>query len=326
MKRFILEQSDDEFYTAHSGLALVGQCINRYTGLDARVRRLAGEGGEIPHADVLRSYLGLLCCGKSDFEAITDQRNDAYFRHALDLDLVPSASTLRQRMDQQAAIFQRVIDHSSMELLANAGVTISTLSTGHVPVDMDVFPMDNSGTKKEGVSMAYDKTFGYAPIAAYIGREGWCLEIELRPGSQHSQNNFLPFLDRVLVKARRLTDKELLVRLDSAHDALETRGELHIRDGVFYIVKWNPRSQDPVAWRDRVFAEGEVSTLRPGKRVAILTIKEKKKYKGVIHEFVKVVRVTERTIDKHGQFLLRICKIITWPFCDRYVRSRCKIT
>jgi hypothetical protein len=28
MKRFIIEQSDQEFYTAHSGLALVGMALN----------------------------------------------------------------------------------------------------------------------------------------------------------------------------------------------------------------------------------------------------------------------------------------------------------
>ncbi len=33
MKRFILEQSDTEFYTSHSGLALIGLCLNRYTTL-----------------------------------------------------------------------------------------------------------------------------------------------------------------------------------------------------------------------------------------------------------------------------------------------------
>ena len=83
--------------------------------------------------------------------------------------------------------------------------------------------MDNSGTKKENVSRTYKGHDGYAPIAAYLGLEGWCLEVELRPGSQHSQEGFVPFMERVLKKARTLTGKKLLVRLDSAHDAIETR-------------------------------------------------------------------------------------------------------
>jgi len=34
--------------------------------------------------------------------------------------------------------------------------------------------MDNSKTKKEGVSRTYKGDDGYAPIAAYLGGEGWC--------------------------------------------------------------------------------------------------------------------------------------------------------
>jgi len=31
MKRFIIAQSDKEFYTSHSGLALVGLCVNKFS-------------------------------------------------------------------------------------------------------------------------------------------------------------------------------------------------------------------------------------------------------------------------------------------------------
>ncbi len=34
MKRFILEQSETEFYTSHSGLVLVGLCLNRHGQLN----------------------------------------------------------------------------------------------------------------------------------------------------------------------------------------------------------------------------------------------------------------------------------------------------
>ena len=56
-------------------------------------------------------------------------------------------------------------------------------------------------------------------MAAYLGREGWCLELELRAGKQHSPSEFIHFLNRVLEKARSLTSRKLLVRPDSAHDA-----------------------------------------------------------------------------------------------------------
>ncbi len=39
MKRFILEKSDDEFYTSHSGLALIGLGVNRYTSLNSKINQ-----------------------------------------------------------------------------------------------------------------------------------------------------------------------------------------------------------------------------------------------------------------------------------------------
>ncbi len=80
MKKFIIEQSNDEFYTSHSGLALVGLCLNRFSELSQKIRRKITRGQkEITTTDIIFSMLGLLCLGKSDFEAITPMRDDDYF-------------------------------------------------------------------------------------------------------------------------------------------------------------------------------------------------------------------------------------------------------
>ena len=60
MKRFILEQSKDEFYTAHSGLALIGLCINKYSDMAKKLSRTVGYCHGTSLAYVLRSYSGLL--------------------------------------------------------------------------------------------------------------------------------------------------------------------------------------------------------------------------------------------------------------------------
>ena len=164
--------------------------------------------------------------------------------------------------------------------------------------------MDNSNTGKEGVSRTYHNTDGYAPIAAYLGLEGWCLEVELRPGSQHSQQGFISYLNRVIDRAKTLTRQKLLVRLDSAHDALETRLALRDRKNVSYIIRWNPGREDTSALIARAFAEGTVTEPRPGKKVALLTIRKSQEHKGKKYIFTKVARVTERTIGKRGQLLL----------------------
>lgn len=305
MKRFILEKSDDEFYTSHSGLALVGLCINRFSGLPGQIARKMTNGRyKISHTDIVRSMIGLLCIGKSDYEAITAMRHDVYFCQSLGIKAVPSAERLRQRLDETAESLLPIIKDCSVAMLKNGEVPLTGLDTGHIPLDADVFPMDNSNTKKEGVSRTYHNTDGYAPIAAYLGLEGWCLEVELRPGSQHSQQGFIPYLNRVIDRARTLTKKKLLVRLDSAHDALETRLALRGREKVSYIIKWNPRREDTSALIARAFAEGLVSEPRPGKRIALLTIRKSQKHEGKKYTFTKVIRVTERTIDKRGQLLL----------------------
>lgn len=306
MQRFILEQSGD-FYSSHSGLALVGLCMNKYTNLAKMVGREVGVlASGTSHPDLLRSYIGLLSIGKSDYDAIRNHQQDTYFKKSLGIKRVPSAEIMRQRMDKHAEPFRRVVEHCSVEMLCKSKAPVSAESTGHVPLDIDVFPMDNSDTKKEGVSRTYHKTDGYAPIAAYLGREGWCLEIELRPGSQHSQKGFIPFLERVLSKARQVTgkNKKLLVRLDSAHDAVETRVTLREQQRVSYILKWNPRKKENLALVAKAFAEGRVTEPRKGKRVALLTIGREQEHEGKTYRFSKVVRVIERTIDKKGQILL----------------------
>ena len=73
---------------------------------------------------------------------------------------------------------------------------LTALPTGHVALHADVFCLDNSKTRKEGVARTYHGYDGYAPIGAYLGEEGWCVGLELRPGDQHSQKDFLFFLDR----------------------------------------------------------------------------------------------------------------------------------
>lgn len=305
MKRLIIEQSDDEFYTSHSGLALAGACINRHSDLGRQVVRLSRGNGQIADIDILRSYLGLLCLGKSDFQAIDGMRGDDFFQQALGIGRLPSAERLRQRLDEAAADgLIPLVFRSSQSMLKQLGVKVSGYADGLVPLDVDVFPQDNSNTRKEGVSRTYKNFDGYAPIAAYLGMEGWCLEIELRPGRQHGQAGFVVFIQRVLKAAHALIEQELLVRLDSAHDAEETRQELAAAEKVRFLIKWNPRNSNVLAWRDRVFSEGTVTSPRPGKRVGLLVVDEPMQVNGAAYPCRRIVRVTERTNDRHGQMLL----------------------
>jgi hypothetical protein len=169
---------------------------------------------------------------------------------------------------------------------------------------LDVSTLDNSDTKKEGVSYTYQGFSGYAPIAAYLGEEGWCIGMELREGSQHGQTGFIAFLEKTIAQARKLTSKRLLVRADSAHDAVETLVALAGQKRADYIVKWNPRNTNQIEVRGKIFGEGSVSEPRPGKKVGVLATRQRRQYNGKTYFFTLLLRATERTTDRTGQMLL----------------------
>jgi len=312
MRRFEIVRSDRDTLTSHSGLALVGLAI-RHTGLDGDLKAIPLRHG-IAHADCVKSYVGLLATAKSDFDAIENKRRDAFFKRALGVKKVPSAPSLRQRFDEHAQAMIPHVDNAVVAFLGNVHAPVtpviirSTTALGakkrkYVALDIDVFPMDNSGTKKEGVSYTYKGFTGYAPIAAYLGEEGWCLACELRPGSQHGQKEFVYFLERVVARAKRLTRHPLLARLDSGHDAAENRFWF-ARHGVAFIIKWNPRRQDLEAWLRRAEKQAVWSSPREGRRVAIFSDEVEETFGAETRRFRRVMRITERTIDRNGLALL----------------------
>ena len=209
--------------TAQAGLSLVGQYLKRFAQIDQIIDPrfpISGQGG-IATSSLLKAYVGLLCTGKSDFDAIESRCRDAFFKDALGLVAVPSSPTLRQRMDALADAGEpalTALDEANERLLRRAKPAFTPLSTGHLALDFDVFTLDSSGTAKEGVGRTYMGFDGYAPIAGYLAEEGYCLGLELRPGTQHSASETPDFLKRLLPRARAVTSLPLLVRADSGFD------------------------------------------------------------------------------------------------------------
>jgi hypothetical protein len=306
IRKIKLEQSKTETYTSNAGLTLIGQCIQLSLLEKSPFKKQQLSG--IRHSDILKSYLGIACLGKSDFEAIENYREEAFFQNVMGISRVPSSSRLRQRMDDQADNYRDVIDTAMMNFMIKANIPITHLPSGHVVLDLDVFPMDNSKTKKEGVSRTYKGHDGYAPLAAYLGEEGWCIACELREGKQHSQKEFIYTLERVIPRARLLTSQPLLMRLDSGHDALENR--LYLEDEkVDYLIKWNPRSEQKkgTIWLAKAEALGEQVTWeipRDGKRIATFSMEISQEIDGKPHTFRRIMQITERSIDKKEQVLL----------------------
>ena len=88
--------------SSHAGLALIGKYLKLISVNSLFDPKFPVRSG-VANSEILKSYLALLCLGKSDFDAIEGFRDNAFFKRALGLSTVPSSPTLRQRMDERAA-------------------------------------------------------------------------------------------------------------------------------------------------------------------------------------------------------------------------------
>ena len=191
----------------------------------------------------------------------------------------------------------------------------TALANGLVPVDIDVTPMDNSKSKKEGVSRTYKGFDVYAPMMAYIGTEGYAINFELREGKQHCQKGTVEFLLETIKLCHKMTDKPLLIRLDSGNDSIDNVAVL-MDTGCFFIIKRNLRRESTDDWFEMAKQYFQnVNSPRDGKTVYIGSDWKTVTSKQFNKEFTLRTgyEITERTIDKYGQFnLVPDVEVETW--------------
>jgi len=308
MKPVLFEfNKSNEHLSSHSGLALIGALLERTKLKDRLSEKELTNCQEpiIPHYDIIYSMIGLLCMGKPHYDAIEIFRGDPFFTNSLGIETCPSASTLRQRLDMVRNAFDTIIKEESAKLINCTAPRITPISSSggeYVPVDSDVSPFDNSKTNKEGVSRTYKGCDGYAPNFAYIGREGYLINIELREGKQHCQKGTPKFLRESLNYAKTIVKNDkLLVRMDAGNDSIDNI-KVCQSEKVDWLIKRNMRREKPETWLEIARQHGQKACSREGKTV----------WKGttfrVVEGFEESLRiifsVTERTVTSHGQLFL----------------------
>ena len=260
MKKIHIEFSDERLITP-SGLVFVGQILGKSSFVKKINRAPISKDylqKQIKNGDVLLTCIGMLCQGKPQYEAVREMIDDPdYYKYALGISYaIPSAETLRQRFDMIGDSLRKDIQQANVDMLREMHIEPTALDNGFVPVDIDVTPFDNSKSNKEGVSRTYKGFDGYAPIMAYIGTEGYLVNLELRIGKQHCQKETPDFLRETIELCRQLTEKPLLIRLDSGNDASENIGifmeESYKYNNVSFIIKRNPRQESKEEWLESV--------------------------------------------------------------------------
>lgn len=162
--------------------------------------------------------------------------------------------------------------------------------------------MDNSDSRKEGVSWTY-KNF-VAPMFAHLGEDGHMINLEFRRGSAHSQcESTAQFVRQTIRLAKQVLvfGEKILCLFDSGNDSLDTIKECRA-EGAEFIIKRNLRKEAWEDWLSLAKNYGQAKVLRPGKieYLGRLTVS----VEGLDEPVVIVFRVIERAIDRHGQVLL----------------------
>ena len=173
---------------------------------------------------------------------------------------------------------------------------------------MDTTVMDNSKTNKEGVSYTYRGYDGYQPMMAYIGKEGYILNCELRPGSQHCQSGMDTFIWESVRQLEKAEIKgRILFRLDSGNDAYETmEAIIYSREENYCIIKRNKRRESDEKWLEMAKLNGKLEEPRKGKKIwrGITDIHPRNKRGQILEDIHCVYEVIERTTDYIGNELL----------------------
>ena len=145
MKTIHVEFSDERLITP-SGLVFVGQILGK-SDFVKKINRapISNEylQKQIKNGDILLTYIGMLCQGKPQYEAVREMMDDPdYYKHALGVSYaIPSAETLRQRFDMIGDSLRKDILQANANMLREMKIEPSALDNGYVPVDIDVPPL-----------------------------------------------------------------------------------------------------------------------------------------------------------------------------------------
>jgi len=307
-------QSTTETIESKGGLILAGKIAKKagLTDIKSSIIKTAGT--------IITSLFGIMVEGDSNFESIGRKRSSLFFKEALTISFVYAKETVRLYLEQMAKdgiVILRQLRKSSARIIKQAPLhNLWINGKGYLPVDIDTTTMDNSKTKKEGVSRTYREFDGFHPIMAYIGKEGYMLDCELRPGSQHCQKGTVKFIQGLddLFSSMKIRGR-LLFRMDSGNDSFDTiKAVTGGKTGRYCIIKRNKRSENDEEWLKKAKKHGKRIESRKGKKVWVGTIKmHPRKKNEILKDVACVFEVTERKTDKTGnRLLIPEVEVNTW--------------
>lgn len=246
MSDFIIKLTNKN-YVSHVGLPFVSNFLNDskvFSRID-QISKVKKNSVTISDYDIVKTCIALICLGKTSFDDVEQFRKDRYFKKALKLKTVPSAPTIRQRLETYAEEMWTALRHISLELVKSSfsDEAIEVNGNKYIILESDVTPFDNSNTNKEGVARTYKNFFGYAPMMSYAGVSGFMINNELRNGDAHSNcAGTDKYFSETINYAKQLGSYPLLAIMDSGNDDKKLVTQF-IDQGTEFIIKRNLRRE-----------------------------------------------------------------------------------
>lgn len=251
---------DQKLQLGPAGLVILGE-MARAIELDSIARSVSRGNPQISITDILKTMIGLLAQGKSDFDHVKAFIGDEFFMNTMGIGRVPSAETYRQKFQDLAlnTDLESKLPKLSTKLWKKSGMEheyIEKDSQKWVRIDIDPVIYDNTDTKKEGAAWTYNNQFGFAPIFAHFA-SGWMINAKLNPGntSFHGQEA-ASFILESLDLADRMSEARKLVVMDCGFDNKEMRKTIEARPCTDYIIKHNLRRESLKDWQTLARDEG----------------------------------------------------------------------
>ncbi|MFZ1729587.1 MAG: IS1380 family transposase [Bacteroidota bacterium] len=307
--------------TSHAGLFQIGEFFKTSgfrSAIDA-VSTVKARKGVPSDSDIVFCMIALYSIGKPTYEAIEEYRYDPYFRDVIGVRRVPSSETLRQRIEALPASITAVVRRWNSAIIAAGFTEVNEKSTEqeewseslqigeewYTVIDSDVSVLDNSHSKKEGVSWTYKKCDGYAPMFSYIGKSGYMINNELREGSQHSNcGGTEEYFAETIAFGKQISVHPLLIVLDSGNDDKKLLQEFDTQ-GVRFVIKRNLRKESVSEWLSYAKANAvHKRQARDGSEVYYATCLREVDFIDEKREVRIVVVARERTCDETGQMLI----------------------
>ncbi len=313
MKHYKLARGNSELNST-AGNHLCGLLLKNHAKLALPKNFQPRRRDAISDRDILLSQIGLLSNGRTDFNDIDLYRGDEIFTNAFGIQTVASEPVFRMRFDELPSLKT----HAALRKLNRRLLSKRTFGRVNadglemIPVDIDVSPLDNSGSSKQGVSYTYKGHDGYAPMLSYLGTEGYMLDCELRPGKQHCQKGTPAFIRRGVEQLKKLgLDGQCLIRLDSGNDAAENFDEFGKN---YFIVKRNLRKECREQWLATARRVGDLAESRGGKNVYTGFVEHRHPGNDEDRPAVSIAfEVIERLKDAEGfDLLIPTVEVNTW--------------